>query len=191
VPARLVARKGHADLLAAWPAVRAAVPGAIVLCAGDGWLREVLPALAAAAGLGEAVRFLGHRDDLPVLLAAADVVALPSRGEGLPLAVLEALAAGRPVVATDVGGNREAVEDGRTGRLVAPGDPGALAVAIAELLADGEARRRIGEQGRRVALERYRSEDVARQLEDAYDAWLAALGVSRWGAARPAAAVPS
>jgi glycosyltransferase involved in cell wall biosynthesis len=79
-------------------------------------------------------RFLGHRDDVPAVLAAADVFVLPSRSEASPNSVIEAMAAGLPVVATSVGGIPELVTDGRTGRLVPPGDPSALAQALVDLL---------------------------------------------------------
>lgn len=172
VPARLHPMKGHVDLLAAWPRVLAAHPDAVLVCAGDGPLRQALPALAAAAGLAASVRFVGARDDLPDLLAAADVVALPSRVEGLPLALLEAAAAGRPTVATAVGGVPEAVEDGRTGRLVPPRDPRALAAALVASLGNPEARGRMGEAAAARASRDFGIERMAATMQDAWDGWL-------------------
>ncbi len=102
--------------------------------AGEGELQTALEARVAALGLGRRVRFLGVRDDMPALLAAADLYVLPSRWEGMPYVVLEAMATGRPVVATPVDGARELLRDGRCGRLTAAIAPGALADALRELL---------------------------------------------------------
>lgn len=173
VPARLHPAKGHADLLAALPALRSAAPDLLVLLAGDGPLRETLPADALAAGLPpSAVRFLGHRADVHRLMAASDLVVLPSHVEGLPSAMLEAFASARPVVATDVGGVGEALVDGHAGRLIPPRDPEALAAAITALLADPALRDAMGRRGRALALARFRAEDATRRLEAAYEAWL-------------------
>ena len=123
-----------------------------VRLAGDG---PALPAVAAALtrnGLSHRVELLGARDDIPDLLARSDVFVLSSRSEGFPVSVLEAMAAGLPVVATDVGGVGEAVEDGETGFLVPAADSEALARALERLLVDGELRRRLGAAGRARAL---------------------------------------
>jgi glycosyltransferase involved in cell wall biosynthesis len=176
VSARLVPRKGHADLLAAMPALVRRVPDVLVLAAGGGPLGHVLPALAEASGLAGHVRFLGHRADVPDLLAASDVVVLPSRVEGLPLAVLEALAAGRPVVATRVGGVAEAVDDGVTGRLVPPRAPAELAAAVGELLTDDGRRAAMALAARTVAEARFGADGATRRLEAAYDRWLEEMG---------------
>jgi glycosyltransferase involved in cell wall biosynthesis len=121
---------------------------------GGAYERE-LRARAAELGVGERVVFAGYRDDVPALLAAADIFVLPSWVEGLPLTVLEAMAAGRPVVASRVGGTPEVVADGETGILVPPGDVGALAHAVDYLLADPERARRLGESGRRRVEEHF------------------------------------
>lgn len=131
-PARLDAQKGLSYLVPA----AAQVPEALFLLAGEGPERAALTAQVQAAGLAERVRLLGRRADLADWLAACDIVVLPSLYEGFPLVVLEALAAGKPVVATDIEGTREAVSDGRTGVLVPPADPEALARAVRRLLAD-------------------------------------------------------
>lgn len=130
--ARLDPQKGLQHLIAA----AADVPDAIFVIAGTGPEREALEALAHSHGVAERVRFLGHRQDVADLLAACDLFVLPSLYEGLPLAVLEAMAAGVPVVATDVGGTNEVVLDGETGVLVPAADAAALAQAIRALLAD-------------------------------------------------------
>ena len=122
--------KDHATLLRAL----ARLPAARVAIAGRGDQEEPLRRLAAELGLSDRVHLLGLRDDVETVFAAADVFVQPSLSEGLPLAVLEAMANGLPVVATRVGGIPEAVVDGKTGLLVPPGDPAALAAALAAVL---------------------------------------------------------
>lgn len=109
---------------------------------------EAVRAAIANQGLGETVKLLGRRRDVPDLLHAADIFVLSSRQEGFPITILEAMAAGKPIVATDVGGCAEAVVDGETGLIVPPEDPAALAEAIASLLADPERTRAMGAAGR-------------------------------------------
>jgi glycosyltransferase involved in cell wall biosynthesis len=130
---------------------RVPAPWHLVL-AGDG---PALPAIAAAVqrgGLSERVELLGARADIPELLERSDVFVLSSRSEGFPVSILEAMAAGLPVVATDVGGVAEAVEDGETGLLVPAADSEALAHALERLLSDPDLRRRLGAAGRARAL---------------------------------------
>lgn len=172
VPARLVPRKGHVDFLTALPRILDRVPGTVSLFAGAGPMRGVLASLVDSASLAGSVRLLGHRDDMPALVAAADVVVLPSRLEGQPLALLEAQAGARPVVATAVGGVAEVVSHGETGLLVPPANPGALAEAVAALLGDANRRRRLGRQARLKA-EAFRPAPKARRLEELYSRWLA------------------
>ena len=126
--ARLAEQKGHRDLIAAAPRVVERHPDVRFVVAGDGALRGELEALAAP--LGDRFEFLGERRDVPDLLASFEVFAFPSYFEGLCLAVIEAQAAGVPVVATPVGGIRETVVEGETGWLVPPDDPRALAERI-------------------------------------------------------------
>jgi glycosyltransferase involved in cell wall biosynthesis len=135
-PARLDAQKGHRTLFEAI----AQVPDAVFVLAGEGPERQPLEALAAQLGIDERVRFLGRREDVPQLLAACDVFALPSLYEGSSLAVLESMAAGAPVVSSAIGGTDELIEDGSSGLLVPPGDAEALAAALRRLLADPELR---------------------------------------------------
>lgn len=172
VPARLHPMKGHVDLLAALPSVRRRVPGVLVLCAGDGPLRVALPALAAAAGLDEHMVFAGQRHDMDRLLAACDVVALPSRVEGLPSAMLEALCAARPVVATAVGGVPEVMVGGVGGWTVPPRAPAALAEALVTALSAPAVAAARARSGRAVVLERFRADQAARRLEAVYEHWL-------------------
>jgi glycosyltransferase involved in cell wall biosynthesis len=148
---RLRTRKAVAVLLEAFARMRRAHPGAALVLAGDGEQRPALEAQACRLGIDRAVRFAGARprDAMAAEYAAADLFCLPSLYEGFPLAILEAMAAGLPVVATAVAGVPEAVADGVTGRLVPPEDADALARALAELAADRERARRMGEAGRR------------------------------------------
>jgi glycosyltransferase involved in cell wall biosynthesis len=131
-PARLDAQKGHRALFEAIPQI----PDATFLLAGEGPERAPLEALAVELGIADRVRFLGRREDVPRLLAACDVFALPSLYEGSSLAVLEAMAAGIPIVSSAIGGTEELIEDGRSGLLVAPGDSEALAAALRRVLGD-------------------------------------------------------
>ena len=133
--ARLVPVKGVQSLLEAVPLVRAAVPGATVVFVGDGTLRPVMERRAASLAPDGGVVFLGLRSDVPELLQMSDVAVLPSLNEGMGRAAVEALAAGRPVVASRISGIQDVVADGETGLLVPPADPRALADAIVRVLA--------------------------------------------------------
>ena len=170
VPARLHPAKGHLDLLDAIPAALERAPGLLWLLAGEGPERDRIEQEVRARGLGSAVRLLGWREDMADLLAASDLVALPSRVEGLPGAMLEAFAAGRAVVVTDVGGVAEALTDGSEGRLVPARSPARLAGAMAELALDPVLRRALGERGR-VAVERFDARVTTRRFEELYDRW--------------------
>lgn len=197
VAARMTEQKGHAHLIDALPAIAAAVPGVRCVFAGDGPLRAALEAHARRRGVAGRCLFLGARDDVAAVLASADVVALPSRSEGLPFAVLEAMAVGRPVVATAVGGTPEAIDDGRTGLLVPAGDTAALAAALARLLGDPDVARRMGEQGAARVRREFSLAGMVGALADLYDglrpvaaaraaaAPAAAEGAGRSGARRP------
>jgi glycosyltransferase involved in cell wall biosynthesis len=153
--ARLVPVKGVGDLLEALAQVRASGIRAHCALVGDGPLREHLRVQARALGVDDVVHFVGLRRDVPQVLPLFDVVALPSRNEGMGRALLEAQAAGIPVVASRVGGIPDVVEDGRTGVLVPPGDPRALAEALVTLLAN---------PGLRAAMGRAAREAVGRDL---------------------------
>jgi len=142
--ARLDEQKGHPVLIRA----AAEIPEALFVLAGEGPRRAALQELAAELGIADRVLFLGHRTDIPELLAASDVFALPSLYEGSSLAVLEAMAAGRAVVSSAIGGTDELLTDGEDGLLVAPGDSPALASALRRLLGDGELRADLGRAAR-------------------------------------------
>jgi glycosyltransferase involved in cell wall biosynthesis len=166
VPAVLRAGKGHDVLLEAVPDLRQRVPSVRVLIAGGGELEAELR--ARAESLGDAVCFLGPRDDMPELLAACDVVALPSLAEALPTVLMEAAAAARPVVASRVGGVPEVVENGRTGVLVPVGDAPALAAGLAGLLCNVAYARAMGDAARGLARGRF---GIDRQVERTLSLW--------------------
>jgi len=136
-------------LLAAAPRILARYPDAEIRIAGDGECRGALEAQARTLGVSGRVTFLGHRDDVADLLTASDIFVLPSRAEAFPNAVMEAMASGLPVVASDVGGIPELVDDGRTGRLVPPGEPETLAEAVLGLMDDPARAAELGRAGRR------------------------------------------
>jgi glycosyltransferase involved in cell wall biosynthesis len=147
----LTAKKDHATLVRALVALRRAAPTARLVLVGGGPLETDLKALVRDLDLDDAVLLTGVRDDVPALLPAFDAYAMSSRYEGLSVALLEAMAAGVPPVVTRVGGMPEVIHDGRDGLLVAPGDPGALAAALAKLAADQELRATLAEAARRRA----------------------------------------
>jgi glycosyltransferase involved in cell wall biosynthesis len=148
---RLVPIKGFDLLVRALPAVVARIPSARVLLVGDGAERRHLEALAAALGVTERLRLTGELMDVTTPLAAADVLAVPSRNEGMGRVIVEGMAIGIPVVATAVGGIPDVVTDGECGRLVEPDDVDALAAALIELGRDDALRRKLGEAGERRA----------------------------------------
>jgi glycosyltransferase involved in cell wall biosynthesis len=163
-PARLHAQKGHATLLEA----AAQVPDAVFVLAGDGPEREPLEALAQRLGVSDRVRFLGRREDVPDLLATCDVFALPSLYEGSSLAVLEAMAAGIPIVSSAIGGTDELIEDGRSGLLVPPGDDQALAAALRRALGEPELRAEMAARARERVEEGLTREQMAGRVMDVY-----------------------
>lgn len=153
---RLVYKKGLTHLLAAMPQIRAAHPNALLVLVGDGDLRNELAQQVRELGIGAGVRFAGQLDRATAALAiaAADVYVVPSildQGgniDGLPNALLEGMAAARPIVATRVAGIPDVISDGTHGLLVPPADPGALARAVSRLLADNGLARRLGAAAR-------------------------------------------
>ncbi|MGD8397171.1 MAG: glycosyltransferase family 4 protein [Candidatus Eiseniibacteriota bacterium] len=167
--ANLRAPKGLDVLVGAAARLRDAGLDLVWLVAGSGPEETALRAALAAARLEERVRLLGFRRDVAELLAASDLVCLTSRREGVPVSILEAMAAGRPVVATRVGGVAELVEDGVTGLLVEPGDAGAVSTALAALVRDPGRRRRLGEAAARRAHGRYRTERAAAAIATVYE----------------------
>lgn len=167
--ARLEEQKGHDVLLEALAEVKRAGLDFAVALAGEGVLRAELERRTAALGLGDRVRFLGQVETIGPLLAAADAVLLPSRWEGLPLTLLEAMARARPIVASAVGGIPEIVEDGVTGRLVPPEDAAALADALEWCHRKPDAALRMGRGGAALVRERYTWRHVVESFEAVYD----------------------
>jgi glycosyltransferase involved in cell wall biosynthesis len=169
IVARLDPVKNHASLLRAMRHVIDTYSDATLLVIGDGPLRKKLEELATDLGLGRGIRFLGMRDDVPALLGALDVLVLCSLSEGLSVSLIEECAAGKPTVATAVGGNAEVVEHGRTGLLVFPGDAGALADAIIALLDDPQRASRLGQAARRKFLAEFTLERMVSHYVDIYE----------------------
>ncbi|MDI1431971.1 glycosyltransferase [Polyangium sorediatum] len=165
--ARLSAEKDHATLITAFARVRTSHPGARLTLVGEGAERASLEALVKTFGLHGAVSFLGHRDDVAALLPGFDLFALASRTEGTSLTLLEAAAAGLPIVATRVGGNPEVVTDGETGLLVPAGQPAAFADAIGSVWARPD-RARMGAAGRALVEERYGMKKMLSAYETLY-----------------------
>lgn len=156
VIARLVPDKGQAHVLRALVELRKRFPDITAVFAGDGSDFDKLKALIGELGLGKNARLLGPRTDVPAITAALDVSVLPSTGcDASSTVVKEALAQGCPVVATEIGGIREIIEAGKTGLIIPPGDPAALARAIGEVLADRAGARAMAARGREVCRERF------------------------------------
>jgi glycosyltransferase involved in cell wall biosynthesis len=184
----LTPQKAQHVLLDGFAAAAARRPEALLLVAGEGPRRSELEARAADLGLGDRVRFLGARLDAPELLEACDVFALSSVREGLSITLLEAMRAGRPCIATRVGGNPEAIEDGVSGLIVPAEDPARLAEALGELFDDPERAARLGAAGRARWAARFTAERMVRETEALYRRELARAGrralEERAGAAR-------
>jgi glycosyltransferase involved in cell wall biosynthesis len=152
--AKLYEQKGHAVLLDAFERLQAAEDVHLALV-GDGPLRAELAERIRGSGQGARVHLAGIRDDIPSLLAASDAFVLPSLWEGLPMALLEAMASGLPVVASRVAGTEEVLAGTDAGLLVEPGDADALGAALDRMIGDAELRRRLGSSARERVAERY------------------------------------
>lgn len=181
---RCVREKGYSDLLEAWKRVHADSPEARLLCVApelesdrEGYAAEAR-ALAARPGLEGSVLFTGFRDDIPRLMRAADLFVLPSWREGMPRSILEAMASGLPVVATRIRGSREEVTDGKTGLLVPPHDPRALAEALIQLLRDPSRRREMGRDARIRAEEEFDEAQVLELQREVYRRIFAEKGLA-------------
>ncbi|WP_018086546.1 glycosyltransferase family 4 protein [Desulfurispora thermophila] len=173
--ARLAPQKGLSTLLKAFALLYGQMAGENdlrLVLVGDGPLMSELRALAGELGIGERVIFTGMRRDIPQLMHCFDIFVLPSLTEGLPLTVLEAMAAGLVVVASRVGGIPEAVWDGQTGFLVPPGDEAALAEKLRYLVQQPELRCRMGEAGRMRVLEEFTAQSMVQKTEQLYFTWL-------------------
>lgn len=172
IVARLVPIKAHEVFLAMAVRVRHAYPTAVFLIVGDGELRVALEQRAGELGLTGAVRFLGWRADIDRLYADIDVVALTSRNEGSPVALIEALAAGAPVVSTEVGGVADVVQHGVTGLLAPMDDDAELARHVVTLLGDRTLGQRMGQRGRAIVAATYGADRLVADIEGLYEALL-------------------
>jgi glycosyltransferase involved in cell wall biosynthesis len=169
VVARLEPEKGHQTLIEAWPHVLRECPDAYLMIVGEGSRRDFLEQWAAAHKVAHRVVFTGRRDDIPAVTAALDVAVLPSWREAQGLSILEAMALSRPVVASDVGGIPEMIEDGVTGLLVPHDNPVALAAAIVRLLKDHAFADTIARAGHDLVHDRFCIELMVKAIEEIYD----------------------
>ena len=177
VVARLEEQKGHRVLLQAMPLVLRQFPTAKLVCVGDGVLRGALEKQVQDLGIAACVRLMGYQSNITDWLAMADVAVLPSFYEGLPLVVVEALAAGKPIVATAVDGTPEIVIDGKTGLLVPPGDAPKLADALCLMLRDSELRQSLASAGHDFVRRQFSRERQLLETEECYlRAWEQATG---------------
>jgi len=187
---RLVAGKGGNVLLSAAQQVLAAFPDVKFVFAGEGPARAEWEALAARLGIASKVVFAGRRDDMPAVYASLDIVALPSFQEAMPMCLLEALAAGRPVVATAVGAVPKVIVPGVTGLLCEPGDARGLAMSLLRLLRDPELARTMGMHGRAHVARHFAAEVVGRSYLGLYqealqEHWPQAEVTPEWQRSRP------
>jgi L-malate glycosyltransferase len=164
--------KNHGIFLRAAARLAAKFQCAEFVLVGDGPLRPELESLARDLELGSRVRFLGDRNDIPEVLASLNITALPSSSESSSNAIVESMAAGVPVVASDVGGNAELIQDGETGFLVQP-EERALTVALERLVLDSELRGRCGQQAKAYASTHHNLETIRRRYEELYELLLA------------------
>ena len=169
VVGRLELEKGHPTLLEAWPLVLRACPSAFLVVVGEGSRLDALHEIAREIGILHRVVFTGRRDDIPAVTAAFDVAVLPSYREAQGLTILEAMAMSRPVVASNVGGIPEMIEDGVTGLLVPPHDPPALAAAIVRLLDNHQLADTLGRAGHDLVHDRFCIQLMVKAVQDLYD----------------------
>jgi glycosyltransferase involved in cell wall biosynthesis len=167
---RLVPEKDHPTLFEVFLRVRRAVPGARLLLVGDGPLRSELEERSRRLGLADSVSFLGSRGDVPALYRSMDLMVSTSRWEGLSNVLLEAMAAGVPVVATRVGGTSRVVEDGVTGFTADPGDAPLIADQAVRLLTDPSLAARLREAAREKVLREFSISRMSREYESLYEA---------------------
>jgi len=169
VVGRLHEQKGHRDILPVLARLKADGPAFHMLFIGDGDRRKAIEDDIVRLGLERVVTVTGYRDDIPQLLAAVDVVAMPSRWEGLPMALLEAMAMGRAVIASPVGGVPGVIDHQRNGLLVPRDDPDGWYRSLVELMLSPGLRETLGSGARRTVREHYSAEAVARRYESLYD----------------------
>jgi glycosyltransferase involved in cell wall biosynthesis len=183
IVARLVPIKAHEVFLEAARLLAARHPGVQCLVVGDGERREELEALTRSLGLHSTVRFLGWRADLECVYADLDVVVLTSRNEGSPVALIEAMAAARAIVSTDVGGVSDVVADGITGRLVPCDEASGIGAAVSDLIQREDERAALGARARARVAEQYGAARLVRDVDALYSALLGNGSGSRRGRA--------
>ena len=181
IVARLDPPKDHETFLRAAALVKKTAPDVRFAIVGDGPLRESLMKLTADLGLDREVVFCGRRNDIPTVMNALDILVLSSVYEGLPMALLEGMAASRPVVSTAVGGIKGLVVDGQTGLLVPPSDPKAIADACLRLVSDSDLRRCLGQAGYERVKEKYSLDEMYSKTVELYSSLLSRHGVVQHG----------
>jgi glycosyltransferase involved in cell wall biosynthesis len=165
---RLHEAKGHMDLLPVIARLKAEGLDFHLLLVGEGELEEDIKQSIETLHLTPYVTMTGFRKDIPEILAAVNILVMPSRWEGLPMALLEGMAMGKAVIASPVGGIPDVIEDGADGLLVAAGDQEAWCMAIRRLIADRELRQQLGEKAQLTVQRHYSAEAVARAYESLY-----------------------
>jgi glycosyltransferase involved in cell wall biosynthesis len=169
---RFVAIKALDTLVRAFAIVRRSVPGAVLVLAGDGPTHGQIEALATDLHVRDRIRFLGWIDDVAAMYAALDACCLSSLNEGTPVAIIEAMAAGVPIVATRVGGVTDLIDDGRTGILVPAGTADGLAEGLLRLASDPALRDRLGKAGRVGVISKYSVDRLAGDIRSLYETQL-------------------
>lgn len=162
--------KNQAFLLDAWAMLARRLGDGHLLFVGSGKNFDLLRNRADTEGIPR-VHFLGYRTDVPQILLDSDIAVLVSKREGLPRSLMEAMASGKPVVATNVRGNRDLVEDGQTGLLIEPGDTASLASALERLLVDADLRKEMGSAGK-ARVQSFSLERVMEEMQSVYERWL-------------------
>ncbi|MBE9531204.1 MAG: glycosyltransferase, partial [Proteobacteria bacterium] len=165
---RLATQKGHCYLFEAFKILKARVPGLSLVIAGDGPLKDELAELVRSLGIADDVIFLGARRDVSSILKALDLYVLPSLWEGLPMALLEAMATSLPVVATRVSGVPEVIEDDVSGMLVEAKDAKAFAAAMERVLVDSALAQRLGKSARETIEERFSATAMVNSMAELY-----------------------
>jgi len=165
---RLEEQKGIIYLLRALPIIKREIPGITLVVAGKGSLENYLKSEAKNLGIGDDVMFVGPRLDMPELLKLFDLYVLPSLWEGLPMVLLEAMAAGCPIIATNVGGNSSVITHGRNGSLISPCDPNNLASEITRILTDRKLKDSYIRQGYEIFNKKFSAEIMTKQYENLY-----------------------
>jgi len=165
---RLHAQKGQKYLLEAFCEVKKKHPSAHLWIIGWGELKSELERMVSLLGIGDSVRFLGSRTDIPELLSAIDVFVLPSLWEGQPISLLEAMVSSKPIIASSVDGISDILIDGENALLVPPADPGKLASAMARVMTDAGLRQRLADCARRTAADNFSAEKMAEKIGNLY-----------------------